>query len=63
MKVKCYRTSKYEKTDVLDAYSIHFEDMSLHPENDPANNYVAINLKDGSARLMPHHFIISIEED
>lgn len=63
MKVKCYRTTKYQNTDVLDAYSIHFEDMSLHPENDPADNYVAINLKDGTARLMPHHFIIDIWED
>jgi hypothetical protein len=65
MKVKCYRTTAYQNTDVLDARSIYFEDMGWHPEdaNGTANNYVAIDLKDGSVRLMPHHFIISIEED
>ena len=63
MKVKCYRTTKYEKTDVLDVHSIHFQDMGMNPQNDTADNYVAINLKDGSVRLMPHHFIIDIWED
>lgn len=63
MKVTCYRTVKYQNKDVLDAESIHFQDMGEAPAEDTAGNYVAINLKDGSIRLMPHHFIISIEED
>ena len=63
MKVTCYRTAKYEKTDVLDARSIHFQDMGLWPVDDKEDNYVAVNLKDGSVRCMPHHFIVSIEED
>ena len=63
MKVKCYRTAKYQNTDVLDVRSIIFEDMGKTPKEDMADNYVALNLKDGSAKFMPHHFIISIEED
>ena len=63
MKVTCYRTAKYQNTDVLEARSIHFQDMGLWPVEDKEDNYVAINLKDGTARFMPHHFIVSIEED
>lgn len=63
MKVICYRTTKYKNTDVLEARSVHFQDMGLWPVDDKEDNYVAVNLKDGSVRCMPHHFIVSIEED
>lgn len=66
MKVKCYRTMAYRNTDVLDVREIRImpepEEITQEQKANAENFLVALNLKDGTARVMPFHFIISIEE-
>lgn len=66
MKVKCYRTMAYRNTDVLDVREIRImpePDKITQEEKANAENFlVALNLKDGTARVMPFHFIISVSE-
>jgi hypothetical protein len=57
----------YRNTDVLDVREIRImpepDEITQEEKANAENFLVALNLKDGTAKVMPFHFIISIEED
>lgn len=67
MKVKCYRTTKCQNTDVLDVEKIFVmpgpEDITDEDIQYADGAMISMTLKDGRLIAMPHHFIIKIWED
>lgn len=65
MKVKMYRTAKYQKTDILEVERIEAmpdTDEITQDDIDIADGvYMTLYKKDGSTLCVPPSFIISIE--